>query len=604
MKGHLPRLLIVDDLFGRRVQGQRNDERSNLCGQFLLEDVTGDERDYGGGQRIRTPVAEAVFYRGQQPASSAIGDTVENDLEGTLQFVKRGWEATDNRRWSMVLLDLSFYTGLVTPESNSRAKGMPEGRPDDDDPSQYFGLSLLRSIRDRFPELPIVILSSKHREEVSRDLSSGGALAFLPRGEANSRELLKEYISRHALLEDDEGLIAGSSVGLLVSLRTARRSADGRRHVLLRGERGTGKELLARYIHRQGTKTGREPYVTVDSGTLNSNLFASELFGHIRGAFTSADRDRRGRIIEANSGDLFLDEIGNMPPDVQAGLLRVLESREVTPVGSSTGQQVDVRFISATNDDIESRSYGDGKFRADLLDRLREGGTIFLPPLRERREDIAELSLRFTREAEGVFGALRRDIDSDTLAMLSDYDWPGNVRELRNTIFDAVSAHRDIEHLSARHITLLKEPSSDRAAAARPAAAPEVPGRALDLGSLLTTIDEFQLDSLRPADLVGGLKRIEGAYAALLARYLRTALQLHVKHSPDAPEGKLQIHPALVMMTGESGLSATKAYDLIIKLRHIAAAADPFWESDPLLREAYERAIAKRRPLRGRRSTD
>jgi DNA-binding NtrC family response regulator len=505
----------------------------------------------------------------------------------------------------MVLLDLSFFTGRVTAESNANLKGMPEGRPGDDDPSRYFGLQLLRAIRDRLPELPVVILSSKSRDDVSRELSTGGALAFLPRGEANSRELLKEYISRHALLEDDEGLIVGSSVGLLVALRAARRAADGRRHVLIRGERGTGKELLARYIHLQGAKGKRAPFVTVDSGTLSANLFASELFGHVRGAFTGADRDRRGRIIEANAGDLFLDEIGNMPSDVQAGLLRVLESREVVPVGASGGQPVDVRFISATNEDIESRSFGEGKFRADLLDRLREGGTTYLPPLRERREDVPELALRFTREAERVFSGLRREIDPDALAVLAAHDWPGNIRELRNTIFDAVSAHRDLEHLSARHITLQQEARVlERAAASADVSPAARSSAAFNIASVVAQLQEFSFDTLRPADMVGRLPLIEAAYASLMARYVKAALQLHLKHSPADPNGKLQINPALALMTGDSALSATKAYDLIIKLSHLSQDARAMWESDPLLREAYERAMAKRRPTRGTPRTE
>ena len=285
----LPRLLIIDDLFGRTLSDRRNEERSNLCGQYLIEDVTGDEIGKGSFQRIKKPVAQAVFYRGQAPLCSTVGDTVENDLEGTLRYIQAGWDDAQgvHARWAMVLLDLCFYTGKVTPESNRKASGMPEGRLDDDDPRQYFGLDLLKAIHARFPDLPVVILSSKPREQVSREFSQLGALAFLPRGIENGVNLLRDYIWRHGLIPDESGEIVGHSKALLMTLRAARRAASDRRNILIRGERGTGKELLARYIHRHSVQQQEQhPLVTVDSGALSPQLYGSELFGHKRGAFT------------------------------------------------------------------------------------------------------------------------------------------------------------------------------------------------------------------------------------------------------------------------------------------------------------------------------
>ena len=319
-------------------------------------------------------MAEAVFFRGQLPQTAVVGDTVENDLDGCLRFVRSGWTKRSASRppWAMLLLDLCFYTGLVTHESSRNASGMPGGRRGDDDPEGYFGLHVLKAVREEFPDLPAVILSSKPREEISRQISAAGALGFIPRGEPGSRETLQEYLQRHALIPDSEGRIVGVSVSLLKALRGARRAASGSRHVLLQGEPGTGKELLACYLHSASAKSGKRPWVVVDSGTLSPELFASELFGHMRGAFTGASTDRVGRIVQADGGDLFLDEIGNMPPDVQAGLLRVLQDGIVVPVGAERGEQVQVRVLSATNEDVEGRALL-GHFRGDLLERLRAG---------------------------------------------------------------------------------------------------------------------------------------------------------------------------------------------------------------------------------------
>jgi Sigma-54 interaction domain len=309
--GAPPRILIIDDLFGRSHANRRNAERANLCGQYLLEDITGDETARGTSQRILVrPVAQAVFHRGQTPHRADVGDVVENDLQGVLSVVRKGWRdrPPGTPPWAMILLDLCFYTGMVTAASARITSGMPEGRPGDDHPASYFGLQILEAIQTEFPDLPVVILSSKSRDEVSREFSAKGALGFLAREHVRSPELLKEYLLRHGLIPDDSGEIVGHSPSLLLALRTARRVALSRRNILIRGERGTGKELLARYIHRHRSDVPqRRELVTVDSGTLSPSLFASELFGHKRGAFTGADRDREGRIVQAHGGDLFLD---------------------------------------------------------------------------------------------------------------------------------------------------------------------------------------------------------------------------------------------------------------------------------------------------------
>ncbi|MCA9585630.1 MAG: sigma 54-dependent Fis family transcriptional regulator [Myxococcales bacterium] len=198
--------------------------------------------------------------------------------------------------------------------------------------------------------------------------------------------------------------------------------------VLLEGESGVGKDVLARAIH--GTSPRREgPFVVVDCGTIPANLIESELFGHVRGAFTGASEDRRGVFEEAHGGTLFFDELGELPVEMQPKLLRALESREIRPVGGNRTRRVDVRVVSATNRRLaEAARRGD--FREDLYYRLAVA-RVTVPPLRDRREDVLPLATRFLRSAKGD---PRVEISPDLGAMLVEYSWPGNVRELRNVI--------------------------------------------------------------------------------------------------------------------------------------------------------------------------
>ena len=210
------------------------------------------------------------------------------------------------------------------------------------------------------------------------------------------------------------------------------KAAPTQANILILGENGTGKELVAREIHRLSRRSDAE-FVTVDLGAVSETLFDSELFGHVKGAFTDARVDRPGRLQAANGGTLFLDEIGNLPLHLQPKLLTALEQRRVTPVGANQSVPIDVRVVSATNADLTD----EGRFRPDLLFRLNTV-EIELPPLRERREDIPLLLAQFLVEYRDQYDKPDRRLPADVLAELERHDWPGNVRALRHAAERAV----------------------------------------------------------------------------------------------------------------------------------------------------------------------
>jgi two-component system nitrogen regulation response regulator GlnG len=236
--------------------------------------------------------------------------------------------------------------------------------------------------------------------------------------------------------------------------------------VLIQGETGVGKELVARALHEESGRAGK-PFVPIDCGAIPDNLLESELFGHEKGAFSGADRRKKGLFSLAQGGTLFLDEVGNLPVGIQAKLLRVLQERKVLPLGATVPRQLDVRFVAATNVPLEC-AVREGRFRQDLYYRLAEF-TIAVPPLRDRGADVLLLAQRFIEDA-GV--ELRRPatVLSDAAAQLvRAHDWPGNVRELRNVIRQAVLLARgavieleDIQGLLQAHEAPVEAESGDR----------------------------------------------------------------------------------------------------------------------------------------------
>jgi transcriptional regulator with GAF, ATPase, and Fis domain len=240
-------------------------------------------------------------------------------------------------------------------------------------------------------------------------------------------------------------IIKGTSPALESVLDTARKVASSEATVLLRGESGTGKELLARTLHDNSPRRNG-PLITVHCAALAPSLLESELFGHVRGAFTGATADKRGRFELANGGTLFLDEIGELSPDTQVKLLRALQEREIEPVGGSGPIRVDVRLIAATHRPLE-QLIAAGKFREDLYYRLNVVSLV-LPALRERKDDLHELAAYFLKRASSRQGKQIDDIDEPALDALLHYQWPGNIRELENVIERAVVlAERDVIRL-------------------------------------------------------------------------------------------------------------------------------------------------------------
>ena len=252
------------------------------------------------------------------------------------------------------------------------------------------------------------------------------------RRKEEERQTLRRAMSRSVAREG----IVGRSEKMQAVFRLVDQVAPARSTVLITGESGTGKELIARAIHAQSPRA-QKPFVTVNSSNIPSELLESELFGHTRGAFTGAVAAKKGLFEVADGGSIFLDEIGDLPHETQARLLRVLQEREFTPLGDTTPRRVDVRIVTATNVDLKE-AVRQGAFREDLYYRLAVV-PIELPPLRERREDVMALTQHFIRKyAEENSREVSASVAPEVLALLEAYTWPGNVRELENVVERAV----------------------------------------------------------------------------------------------------------------------------------------------------------------------
>ena len=313
------------------------------------------------------------------------------------------------------------------------------------------GLDLLTQIKSHDSQMPVIVMTAWANVEVAVEAMRRGAQDFIQKPWDNARLLsilrtqidLHHAVRRAQRLEAENRLLRAQNLPELIAtapvmqpvLATIARIGPSDANVLITGEHGTGKEVVAQMLHALSGRASRS-LVAVNTGALPEGTFESELFGHVKGAFTDARTERIGRFELADGGTLFLDEIANVPPRQQAKLLRVLETGEMERVGSSKTRRVDARVLSATNADLRAEVEA-GRFRADLLFRLNTV-EIHLPPLRERREDIPPLAAHFLARYVQRYRKQVQGIDSGAIQAMLQHPWPGNVRELDHTIERAV----------------------------------------------------------------------------------------------------------------------------------------------------------------------
>jgi DNA-binding NtrC family response regulator len=313
------------------------------------------------------------------------------------------------------------------------------------------GLDLLQQLVALDPTLPVIVMTAWSSVETAVEAMRRGARDYVEKPWDNARLIatvgsqveLGRALRRAQQLEQENRRLRSDGLPHMIAesramqpvLRLMERVGPSDAHVLITGEHGTGKDVVARWLHASSPRAGR-PLVTVNAGAIAEGVFESELFGHVKGAFTDARTDRVGAFELADGGTLFLDEIGTMPPEQQAKLLRVLQTGEFQRVGSSKTRRVDVRVLSATNIDIR-QAVEEGRFREDLLFRLNTV-EIHLPSLRERREDIPPLAMHFLHRQAAQYRKNLQGFDPDAMQALLAYPWPGNIRELEHTVERAV----------------------------------------------------------------------------------------------------------------------------------------------------------------------
>jgi DNA-binding NtrC family response regulator len=371
------------------------------------------------------------------------------------------------------------------------------------------GLEVLQRVKEAHPDVEVVMVTGLSQIETAVRSMKLGAFDYLPKPfEPDELRLVVERaLERRRLLQENLNLrseisskyrfenIIGSSPRMQEMFRLIARCAPTSSTVLLTGESGTGKELVARAIHYNSLRKDR-PFVTVDCTSLSENLLESELFGHVKGAFTGAVVNKRGLFEVANGGTLFLDEVANISLSIQAKLLRVIQEREFKAVGDTRTQSTDIRLIAATNKDLRAMVEA-GSFRDDLYYRINIF-PIEIPPLRERREDIAALAFHFLRAFSAELGKEVNEISDGAMNLLLNHNWPGNVRELENTVHRAVILATDRVIRKAHLVTLL---------AGSAAGDPEVPRTGDELKRSKKAAREKSVEGIEKAFVLQALRR-------------------------------------------------------------------------------------------------
>lgn len=315
------------------------------------------------------------------------------------------------------------------------------------------GMEVLSRIHDIDDTVPVLMITAYGTVSSAVEAMKSGAYDYITKPldldefqakvdrAAETGRLREEVRQLQKVVQSEYGLdgIVAESPAMRAVMEQVQRVAETTATVLIQGESGTGKEVVARALHAESSRN-HKPYVAVNCGGFAESLLESELFGHEKGAFTGAFERHKGAFEQADGGTLFLDEVGTAPPSVQVKLLRVLEERELMRVGGQAPLEVDVRVVSASNQDLEEL-VKDGGFREDLLYRLKIV-TLLLPPLRERREDIRPLVDVFVAATSKTHGRNIESLDSELYTLLEKHDWPGNVRQLRNVIESSVVMSR------------------------------------------------------------------------------------------------------------------------------------------------------------------
>jgi two-component system response regulator PilR (NtrC family) len=390
------------------------------------------------------------------------------------------------------------------------------------------GLAVLRAVKERAPGTAVLMVTAFASTDSAVEAMKLGAYDYVtkPFKLDELRLTIASALERKRLREENQALrrqlqrergfanFVGKSRRMVAVFETIRKIADSPSNVMITGETGTGKELVAQAIHHESTRRDR-PFVSVNCGAIPAGLMESELFGHVKGAFTGAISDTRGLFAAADGGTLFLDEITEIPTSVQVKLLRAIQERSIRRVGEPRDVRVDVRLIAASNRDL-TRAVADGVLREDLFYRLNVI-PIELPALRERRDDIPLLVDHFLQRLAHETGKELRSIGPDALARLEGYRWPGNIRELQNVVERAVvlgtGAVLGVDALPAEFL----QPIPDNGIA------PELPPEGLDLEATLEAIEQRLLRAA--LERTGGVQTRAAELLKMSFRQFRYKLQ-------------------------------------------------------------------------------
>jgi DNA-binding NtrC family response regulator len=372
------------------------------------------------------------------------------------------------------------------------------------------GIEILSSVRESDPTVPVIIITGHASQESAIEALNMGAFYYLLKPVSNEelKHVVGNALEMRRLRDENDELeralhgpgdreMVGESDEMTSVYDLIDRVARTSSTVLLHGESGTGKELVARAIHARSVRSDKR-FVSINCGALPETLLESELFGHVKGSFTGAVKDKRGLFVVADGGSFFLDEVSETSTAIQVKLLRVLQEREVVPVGGTKPAKVDVRVIAATNADLEA-AIREGRFRADLYYRLNVI-PIKIPPLRERREDIPLLVNHFMEKLTG--GA--RSVSDEAMDILMSYDWPGNVRELENIIERAVILQDGVEVTAeSLNVSIFPERLRSRARAGGALGVSGVTLEELERRYLLQTLEETGWRKKSAAEILG-----------------------------------------------------------------------------------------------------